>query len=1122
MNLISSQNTIVGSLKSWDQFSQKHELGDEESVYAATILAFLVLSSNNNSLAKNILSKWLEGNNSDKFWETIKPIFPSTLLSEGKHAFLSLSQEVRKSLYHFILSHIKDPAGLFGMLRNGCSTEEEIKRKGMIFTPPALANYVTREAIMHWKRLHRKGSMPKLIGDISCGPGAFLLPIQEIFGNTANIIGVDSDFLSIEFSRILCMASGNNWKLECYDPLLKEVEGNREGQKYRKYDLLIGNPPYIRSQLLDYEYKLRLKKSYPDIVKGNYDLSILFIDHALRTLKTGGIASYILSNKFMTSSYGKNICQKLSTEARLINLTDFFDTQLFPGRTTYTCVLTFANLPPASRFTVNNVLDSSGSSLIQSPTKSFTLATQRLREHPWDFATGLDFKILKKLRDKKHPLLTDVFKGILQGVRTGANNIFVLKGSDAKLEKPLLRKFVSGSEIRACRVNSEKKVLLFPYRENIFGLLEPYPEDEFKSGYPMTWNYLVAKKDLLEQRDLDSNAPWYAYSRNQNLEIVDRKKLLIREMMPRAEFASDLKGEIAFCSGYSLIAERMTDEELKLWTAILCTPTMEFALRNNGTQLHSGWFRLLKHHLRISRIPRLNDTSYSKATELASNLHENPSNKKDWIDLDEIVSNAFGLSKDEHNYLQRFIKECHIRSISSDKISGDLDTQAEFFNRKSDLAEKTYDLKRFIPVTLNKYSKLHRERFDLGKKVTFQLNKEIPIHNWFSFTQGFSAPLVSDLLEELNFKKGAKILDPFVGSGTTLVTCMKEGFNCTGIEISPLMTWVSKVKTTHFDYHALIESLGKIKKKRFKPDADTILPFNDYLTKAFAPSILSQLCGILRSIEETYLDEDHKDFFKLAVISIMEEISQIRKHGSHYRYLLKSENIGLQKLNIQVIDPNSNITPIYFQRLEKMVQDVQSTPLNDKTKSTVICGDANNTKLSPKSFDGVITSPPYLNRNCYIAQQKAEMALLGFINNYQEYKDLVLSTFRSHVESRLDDEPVTSLPEIKKILDSLILSPKNNKKIPHMIAGYFEDLKACIKELARILRSNSLVSFVVGNSRWGGVVVPVDHILAMIAEEYGFDVEKILITRFKGNSPQQMRRYGRIPVRESVVIFRKP
>ena len=82
-----------------------------------------------------------------------------------------------------------------------------------------------------------------------------------------------------------------------------------------------------------------------------------------------------------------------------------------------------------------------------------------------------------------------------------------------------------------------------------------------------------------------------------------------------------------------------------------------------------------------------------------------------------------------------------------------------------------------------------------------------------------------------------------------------------------------------------------------------------------------------------------------------------------------------------------------------------------------------------------------------------------------------------------------------------------------MIAGYFDDVDATLKQLQRVIAPGATCAFVVGNSRWGGVVVPVDHILIMLAEKHGFEPQKILVTRYKGNSPQQnAERYGKIPV----------
>lgn len=193
-----------------------------------------------------------------------------------------------------------------------------------------------------------------------------------------------------------------------------------------------------------------------------------------------------------------------------------------------------------------------------------------------------------------------------------------------------------------------------------------------------------------------------------------------------------------------------------------------------------------------------------------------------------------------------------------------------------------------------------------------------------------------------------------------------------------------------------------------------------------------------------------------------------------------------------------------------------------KAVTKLITGDARALALQDRSVHAVITSPPYLNRNNYIAQQKAELSVLGLVDSYDKYKQLVRSTFRSHVESALSDEPVSPYPEVNLILEKISLTPGNNPKIPHMISGYFSDIAATLSQLFRILVPGGKAAFVVGNTRWGGIVIPIDHLLLMLAERAGFRADKILVTRMKGNSPQQMRMYGRIPVRESVTIFSKP
>ncbi|NPB03041.1 MAG: hypothetical protein GXO39_01315 [Thermotogae bacterium] len=90
-----------------------------------------------------------------------------------------------------------------------------------------------------------------------------------------------------------------------------------------------------------------------------------------------------------------------------------------------------------------------------------------------------------------------------------------------------------------------------------------------------------------------------------------------------------------------------------------------------------------------------------------------------------------------------------------------------------------------------------------------------------------------------------------------------------------------------------------------------------------------------------------------------------------------------------------------------------------------------------------------------------------------------------------------------------------------MLTAYFVDMRKVITEWYRVLSSKGRVAMVVDNVRFEGEMIPVDLILSEMAEEVGFKVEEILIARYKGNSSQQMKKYGKIPVRESIVIWRK-
>ena len=90
-----------------------------------------------------------------------------------------------------------------------------------------------------------------------------------------------------------------------------------------------------------------------------------------------------------------------------------------------------------------------------------------------------------------------------------------------------------------------------------------------------------------------------------------------------------------------------------------------------------------------------------------------------------------------------------------------------------------------------------------------------------------------------------------------------------------------------------------------------------------------------------------------------------------------------------------------------------------------------------------------------------------------------------------------------------------------MLQGYFLDMYLCLKEIFRVCREDAKVAFVLGNAQYDGKAVHVDELTAQIGEQVGLTCKEIRTVRRRGNSAQQMAKYGRAAARESVVVFEK-
>jgi DNA modification methylase len=411
----------------------------------------------------------------------------------------------------------------------------------------------------------------------------------------------------------------------------------------------------------------------------------------------------------------------------------------------------------------------------------------------------------------------------------------------------------------------------------------------------------------------------------------------------------------------------------------------------------------------------------------------------------------------------------------------------------------------------NKYRHLFEERPDCRRLVTYVLNKKLPLYNWFKYKEGFSRELVVQLFREFALQAGDIIFDPFLGCGTTLLAGKEFGIHGAGMDMLPTSVFVAQAKLTEWpDIDLLLRAIQKLTAAPFREPASSF-PDVRIINLAFTKETQRELLFFKEEIEG--FEPPVRHFLMLGLLSILESVSSTSKDGQFLRLvdkIIPPVRDALRSVLAQMIADLSEIRMFGF-------------PARTKAKTLVMHGDAREMCL-PKKYIGsvaaIITSPPYLNRYDYSRTYALELCLLT-VKSHKDMVNVRHSLLRSHVESREHEGKMIDLPALEEVLRGVRAKPLNNERLPIMIEGYFEDMNLVIRNMAAYLKPGGHVALVVANAQFNGENVPADLMLCELAEKFGLTTESIWVTRYKGNSSQQMAIYGRRPVRETILFWRK-
>jgi len=476
-------------------------------------------------------------------------------------------------------------------------TYNKKKHYGQVYTPSFIVTKILDEV-----GFSTAAVLGKKVLDPACGDGRFLIevvrriismsPHDEIEKNLSCVYGWDIDENAVEeckrnLERIvqplgICVEWNITVKNALYQlPHLSLL--STETPEF--FDFIVGNPPYIRIQLLKEPERKFIQRYYEFCKTGSTDIYIAFFELAYHLLSPDGIVGFITPNTFLYTETTRHLREFFATGGYIKKLFNYSDIQLFDDATTYSAITIFTK-------NTQNSFD-----YYQAVSKDkFQHRVIETKELIGKKSWQLSIDIPKKLKGVR---LGDICT-IHVGITTLCDKAYIfpiepiddetvwaytrLRGK-VKLEKAILKPIVKASKLKSCN-EPIREYILFPYQK-LNGKMKIIPEEVLASEFPLAYQYLLSVKPELDKRDKGKPNPvaWYAFGRNQSLESCFGKKIIFSSMNRKPNFVLCENEEYLVYSGYFI----KYDGDLQWLLERLNSPEMEQYITTSARYLRNGW-----------------------------------------------------------------------------------------------------------------------------------------------------------------------------------------------------------------------------------------------------------------------------------------------------------------------------------------------------------------------------------------------------------------------------------------------------------------------------------------------------------------------------------------------------
>ncbi len=433
---------------------------------------------------------------------------------------------------------------------------------------------------------------------------------------------------------------------------------------FRGFDIVIGNPPYIRQEAIS-AFKPHFRRAWPNTFAGTADLYVFFVELGLGLLRPGGLLTYIIPNKWMRASYGENLRRYLQTTVDVRQLIDFGDQRVFAEATTYPSIITVQKTEPSGRLRAATV---ASLDFVKSGSRAtglaryladrwFDVPTAGLQPNGWSLTDAPTQALLHKIRTTGQPLRQFVGDQIYRGVLTGLNEAFVIDANTrARLlaEDPrsaeVIKPFLAGRDIKRYQTPVADKFLIFARRGIDI------------EQYPAVLAYLEQFRKQLTPKPKDFKGKWEGrkegtYKWYEIQDAVDyypefeKPKIIYPNILARPEFLIDDKGQ------YTNQKCFIIGSDDKYLLGVLNSSLTMFFFKQVLPMLRGGFFEPSAIYFRNFPIPDASESERAQVVALvdgiltAKRLDPQAETTPDETQIDEIVATLFSLTTAERAML---------------------------------------------------------------------------------------------------------------------------------------------------------------------------------------------------------------------------------------------------------------------------------------------------------------------------------------------------------------------------------------------------------------------------------------------------------------------------------------